>query len=361
MRWKKLRDWFPVGWKETLITLGILLLASVCCSLLHGLDASGSYASMVFVLAVMCVARVTTGYLYGIIASFVGVVATNYLLTYPYGALNFTIAGYPLTFCVMLAVSIITSALTTRAKAHERLKAETEKEIMRANLLRAISHDIRTPLTSILGATSAVLEGGDRVSPEKQRELLTQVQEEARWLINMVENLLSITRMNNENALLSKQPEVVEEVVGGAVQKFRSRYPNVCITIRPSEEFAVASMDATLMEQVLINIMENAVLHGKNTTRITLTLTQDDQWVSIAVEDDGGGVDPKIIHKILDDSFSQIREERSDTKRNMGIGLSVCRSIIKAHGGAIAVGNTEQGAEFTVTLPRDQEEEYPDD
>ena len=93
MQWKRLRDWFPVGWRETLITAGILLVASACCSLLHGLDASGSYASMVFVLAVMCVARVTTGYLYGIIASFVGVVATNYIFTYPYGALNFTITA----------------------------------------------------------------------------------------------------------------------------------------------------------------------------------------------------------------------------------------------------------------------------
>ena len=361
MKWKKLRDWFPVGWRETLLTAGILVVAVICCALLHGLDASGSYASMVFVLAVVCVARVTTGYLYGIIASFVGVVATNYTFTYPYGAFNFTIAGYPLTFCVMLAVSIITSALTTQTKAHERLRAETEKEIMRANLLRAISHDIRTPLTCILGATSTILESGDRVSPEKQRELLTQVQEESRWLINMVENLLSITRMNNGNALLSKQPEVVEEVVGGAVQKFRKRYPNVRITIHPPEDFAVASMDATLMEQVLINIMENAVLHGKNTTCIILTLTQNEQWVSIAVEDDGGGVDPKILHKILDDSFSKFREERSDMKRNMGIGLSVCRSIITAHDGAIAVRNTEQGAEFTVTLPRDQGEEYTDD
>ena len=100
MKWKKLRDWFPVGWRESLLTAGILIVAVICCALLHGLDASGSYASMVFVLAVVCVARVTTGYLYGILASFVGVVATNYTFTYPYGAFNFTIAGYPLTFCV---------------------------------------------------------------------------------------------------------------------------------------------------------------------------------------------------------------------------------------------------------------------
>ena len=354
----RLRDWLPVSWRETGVTALILIVALGACFFLHELDEGGSYASMIFVLAVMCVARTTTGYLYGIIASFVGVAATNYTFTYPYGALNFTIAGYPLTFVVMLAVSILTSALTTQAKAHERLRSETEKEIMRANLLRAISHDIRTPLTSILGATSAVLESGDKISEETRRELLTHAQEEARWLINMVENLLSITRMNNDNALISKQPEIVEEVVGGAVQKFRKRYPNVRIHIVPPEQFAVVSMDATLMEQVLINLMENAVLHGKKTSWISITFAQRPRQVDIRVTDDGGGVDPKIIHRILDDSFSQIREERSDMKRNMGIGLSVCRSIVAAHGGSMAVRNTDSGAEFTVTLPLDQEEDY---
>ena len=332
---KKLKKYFPISLRDTAVAVITMLAAMCLCMALLPIDRSGGYASMVFVLAVVCVARFTSGYLYSVVASFVGVVCTNYIFTYPYWALNFSIAGYPLTFFSMLTVSILTSAQTTQVREHERLCSETEKEKLRANLLRAISHDIRTPLTSIIGSISAVVENGDKLTESTKTELLGHAQEEAKWLINMVENLLSITRMNNGNALLSKQPEVVEEVVGGAVQKFRKRYPNVRITIHPPEDFAVASIDATLMEQVLINIMENAVLHGKNTTCITLTLTQDEQWVSIAVEDDGGGVDPRILHKILDDSFSQIREERSDMKRNMGIGLSVCRSIITAHGGSV--------------------------
>ena len=352
-RWK---SWFPVSWRDTGETALILAAAVGICVFLHRLDESGSYASMVFVLAVMCVARSTSGYLYGILASFFGVVATNYTFTYPYNAFNFTISGYPLTFVVMLAVSILTSTLTTQAKDHERMRRETEKEMLRANLLRAVSHDIRTPLTAILGATSAVLEGGDRITPAARRELLTHVQEECRWLINMVENLLSITRMSNESTLLTRQPEVVEEVVGGAVQKFRRSYPGIRIVVRPPERFAVVEMDATLMEQVLINLMENAVIHGKNTTSITISFARRPGQVDILVSDDGGGVDPRIIDRVLDDAFSQIRQERTDTKRNMGIGLSVCRSIVAAHGGSMVVRNTEQGAEFTVTLPLQQEE-----
>ena len=358
MKWKMKREWLRLSWRDTWVSGAILLAATACCVGLHQLDQEGNSAAMVFVLAVVCIARFTAGYLYGVIASFLGVIFTNYIFTYPYGSLNFTIAGYPVTFVVMLAVSVITSALTTRTRDQERLRSQTEKEIMRANLLRAISHDIRTPLTSILGATSAVLENGEKLSPETRTELLRQVQEEARWLINMVENLLSITRMNNENAILSKQPEIVEEVVGGAVQKFRKRYTDVSIRIQPPETFAVVRMDATLMEQVLINLMENAVIHGKNTRHIYLSFLQTEDTVSILVEDDGGGVDPRIIHRILDDSFSQIREERGDTKRNMGIGLSVCRSIVTAHGGTMSVRNTERGAEFSVTLPLEQEELY---
>lgn len=350
--------WFPLSWHDTWVSCLVLGAAVGLCTLLLQIDSSGGFASMVFVMAVVCISRLTDGYFYGIVASFVGVAFTNYIFTYPYWSLNFTISGYPLTFISMLSVSLITSTLTTRTKEHERLRIETEKEKMRGNLLRAISHDIRTPLTSIMGATSAILEDGDKLSEENKRELLTQVHEEARWLLNMVENLLSITRMNNDNALISKQPEVVEDVVGDAVQKFRKRYHHVKITVVPPEEFAVVSMDATLMEQVLLNIMENAVIHGKNTTKIQVTFDQTEEQVAILISDNGGGVEPKLLPHILEDSFQNIREKQTDSRRNMGIGLSVCRSIVTAHGGAISVRNTQLGAEFSIYLPLEQEENY---
>ena len=353
---RKLKKIFPVSLRDTAVMAAIMLAAMALCVAISSIDSSGGYASMIFVLAVVCVARFTSGYLYSVVASFVGVVCTNYIFTYPYWALNFSIAGYPLTFFSMLAVSILTSAQTTQVREHERLCSETEKEKLRANLLRAISHDIRTPLTSIIGSISAVVENGDKLTESTKTELLGHAQEEARWLINMVENLLSITRMNNENTLLSKQPEVLEEVVGGAVQKFRGRYPGVRIQVVPPAEFAVVSMDAMLMEQVLTNLMENAVIHGKGTTLVEISFRQTADQVTILVSDDGGGVDPKLLPHILEDSYAQIRDQRKDTVRNMGIGLSVCRSIVAAHGGTIAVRNTEAGAEFAITLPLDEED-----
>ena len=353
---KTLKKYFPISLRDTAVAVITMLAAMCLCVALLSIDRSGGYASMVFVLAVVCVARFTSGYLYSVVASLVGVVCTNYIFTYPYWALNFSIAGYPLTFFSMLTVSILTSAQTTQVREHERLCSETEKEKLRANLLRAISHDIRTPLTSIIGSISAVVENGDKLTESTKTELLGHAQEEAKWLINMVENLLSITRMNNENALLSKQPEVLEEVVGGAVQKFRGRYPGVRIRVVPPAEFAVVSMDAMLMEQVLINLMENAVVHGRGTTLVQISFVQMEKEVVILVSDDGGGVDPKLLPHILEDSFAQIRDQRKDTGRNMGIGLSVCRSIITAHGGTIAVRNTDAGAEFAITLPLDEED-----
>ena len=156
----------------------------------------------------------------------------------------------------------------------------------------------------------------------------------------------------------SGKTEVYFEAVAEALRHISRRCAEHHLHVQSGEDYLLARIDAKLIVQVLINIMENAVLHGQNTTRITLTLTQDESWVSIAVEDDGGGVDPKIIHKILDDSFSQIREERSDMKRNMGIGLSVCQSIIRAHSGFFAAGNApEGGAVFRFGLPMEEEKD----
>ena len=148
---------FPFSWRDLAVSAAILSCAAGICIPLQRANSSDGFASPVFVLAVLCVSRFTTGYLFGLIASVLGVVCVNFIFTYPYWVVNFTLSGYPLTFLVFLAVSIMTCALTTQVRQSERLRAENEKEKMRANLLRSVSHDIRTPLTSIVGSTSAVL------------------------------------------------------------------------------------------------------------------------------------------------------------------------------------------------------------
>ena len=142
------------------ITAAILAATSGLSYLLHRVSNSDFHVPMLFVLAVLFISLLTDGYVYGIIASMAAVIGVNYIFTYPYFALNFTITGYPMTFLTMLAVSICVSALTTRIKKQEQIRLEVEKEKTRANLLRAISQDIRTPLTSIVGNTGES-EGSD--------------------------------------------------------------------------------------------------------------------------------------------------------------------------------------------------------
>jgi len=162
---------FPFSWRDLLLSVLILCCAVGLYILLQTIGSSDGFASPVFVLAVLCVSRFTTGYLFGLLASVLSVFFVNVIFTYPFWAMNFTISGYPLTFLVFLTVSVVTCALTTQVRRQERVRAESEKETMRANLLRSVSHDIRPPLTSIVGSTSVILEN-PALPPEEQRELL---------------------------------------------------------------------------------------------------------------------------------------------------------------------------------------------
>ena len=199
------------------ITAAILAATSGLSYLLHRVSNSDFHVPMLFVLAVLFISLLTDGYVYGIIASMAAVIGVNYIFTYPYFALNFTITGYPMTFLTMLAVSICVSALTTRIKKQEQIRLEVEKEKTRANLLRAISHDIRTPLTSIVGSASGILENQKVLTQEREMELVQDIKDEAQWLIRIVENLLSVTRINGENAKINTEDEVVEEIISSAV------------------------------------------------------------------------------------------------------------------------------------------------
>ena len=221
---------------DLLLTAAILAMATVLCTLLRRIDDGSGYVNLIFVLAVATISRWTEGYFWGIFSAVSGVLFVNYVFTYPYWEFNFTITGYPFTFLAMLTVSMMISAMNTQIKKQERLRIETEKEAVRANLLRAMSHDIRTPLTSIVGNTAAILENEDSFSPEQKRRLLEDVNEDAQWLIRMVENLLSITRMSGGQAKIEKDCEAAEEIVGVSVSKFTKRFPAIKVSIEVPDE-----------------------------------------------------------------------------------------------------------------------------
>lgn len=346
--------------RNILITLTILAAATVICFFLQQSVGTEAHAPLLFVLAVLFISRFTDGYGYGIFSAMAAVIAVNYIFTYPYFAFNFTITGYPLTFLVMLAVALSVSALTTQIKNQEKLRLESEKEKMRANLLRAVSHDIRTPLTSIAGSASVILENQDALSQDKVMELVANIKEEAQWLVRMVENLLSITRMNAENAKIDKQEELAEEVISAAVSKFKKRFPGIETEVYVPDEILLVPMDATLIEQVLVNLLENSVIHGRTTSRIRIQVSKQEERAVFSVEDNGGGIDESVLPVIFDGNLVA-RGESSDNKRNMGIGLSVCKSIIKAHRGNMRAENREEGgARMIFTLPMEMEEQHGD-
>ncbi|WP_418539146.1 sensor histidine kinase [Massilistercora timonensis] len=346
--------------RNILITLTILAAATVICFFLQQSVGTEAHAPLLFVLAVLFISRFTDGYGYGIFSAMAAVIAVNYIFTYPYFAFNFTITGYPLTFLVMLAVALSVSALTTQIKNQEKIRLESEKEKMRANLLRAVSHDIRTPLTSIAGSASVILENKNALSQDKVMELVANIKEEAQWLVRMVENLLSITRMNTENAKIDKQEELAEEVISAAVSKFEKRFPGVETEVHVPDEILLVPMDATLIEQVLVNLLENSVIHGRTTSRIRIQVSKQEETAVFSVEDNGEGIEESVLPVIFDGNLVA-RGESSDNKRNMGIGLSVCKSIIKAHRGNMRAENREEGgARMIFTLPMEMEEQHGD-
>ena len=350
-----LKKYFPLSSSGWIIFLAAMAVASVLCWFLGQITTSDTHVPMIFVLAVLVVSLCTEGYFYGILAAVSSVLGVNYAFTYPYLKLDFSIYGYPLTFMTMLAVGFAVSTLTTRLKSQEKLRAESEREKMRANLLRAVSHDLRTPLTAISGSIATVLEDGSQaLSRQQQRELLLDAKQDADWLCRMVENLLSITRISgDEISRINKQEEIVEEVFSEAVMNFKKRFDDVKVSVSVPDEVLLVPMDAMLIEQVIFNLMDNARTHGRSTTEIRLYARPEGADVAIGVEDNGVGIDPETMPHLFDGSLPLSGKGAVDTTRCMGIGLSVCRSIVEAHGGRIHAENLPSGGarvEFTLPL-----------
>ena len=243
---------------------------------------------------------------------------------------------------------------------NQRIKdLETEKEKMRSNLLRAVSHDLRTPLTGIIGAATTLLENGTQIASEDSRRMLMDIQHDAEWLIHMVENLLSVTKITGGTTNLKKQDEIIEEIVGEAVGRIRKRFPDSVVNVSVPEEMLIVPMDATLIEQVLINLMENAVQHGKTTTRIELRLSSADGLAVFEVADNGCGIEKELLPHLFEGYLTRDQEEISDQRRNMGIGLSVCMSIVQAHGGTMRAENRKKGGallQFSLPLEENSHE-----
>ena len=348
-----------------LFTIWAMALATGISSIYHHVNPTGSAnVALIYILTIIIISYHTDKYRYGIISGIISVFFINYQFTYPFGQFSFAVSGYPFTFMVMYFISILTSATTFRMKDQarkineaEKFLAEAEKEKLRANLLRAVSHDLRTPLTSMIGASSSYLENEAALPPEEKRELVSEIYEDANWLLHMVENLLSVTRITDGGAsVLKKTPEAAEEVLFDAVSTSRKRYPDLQIKTVIPDEFVTAPMDPLLIKQVLLNLIENAYFHARSTKPLECTLSSTEDAIKFCIRDYGSGIAPDRLSGIFDAVPSAPSSAAStvDTRKGMGIGLSICKAIVNAHNGEITARNLTEGAEFCFTIPKEE-------
>ena len=244
------------------------------------------------------------------------------------------------------------NARNAREKEETMVLAENER--LRANLLRAVSHDLRTPLTSIMGNADNLMSCGESLEPETRRQLYTDIYRDAQWLNEMVENLLSASRMHDGKLNLNMTTELIDDMISEAVSHLGRRLENHTVIRNRSDELLFVKADARLMVQVVINLLDNAVKYTPEGTAIRIDTAAEDGNVVVRIADEGPGIPDDQKQRIFDLFYSS-GNPTGDSRRGLGIGLALCRSIIKAHGGSISVSDNEpHGAVFEFALPRNE-------
>lgn len=256
--------------------------------------------------------------------------------------------------------SILLSILGECALALENEKNAIEKEEaavlakneqLRANLLRAISHDLRTPLTSISGNASNLISNGSSFDENTKMRLYTDIYDDSMWLINLVENLLAVTRIEEGRLNLNMTDDLIVDAITEAIHHINRKSVEHHISVQNENDLLLAKMDAKLIVQVIINIVDNAIKYTPKGSNITIRTSKQRDKAVVSVADDGNGIPDEMKPKIFDMFYSGANKI-ADSRRSLGLGLSLCKSIINAHGGNITVcDNIPHGTVFTFTLP----------
>lgn len=337
---------------------GILIAATLVGLLFSGLKIPEANIIAVYILGVLIISIITSSWMYSFLASVISVLAFNFLFTIPRFTLRAYDPSYPVTFGIMFLVALITGSLASRMKEYARESAQAamqiEKEQLRADLLRSISHDLRTPLTSISGNASNLLSNENEFSQETRMQIYGDIYDDSMWLIKLVENLLSVTRIEDGRMDLRMSAELMDEVIAEAMRHTDRNRDGRKIEVSSDEEFILGKMDARLIVQVVINLVDNAVKYTPEGAQIRIHTGKKDGMVVVSVSDTGPGILDEQKSKVFD-MFYTGTNRAADGRRSLGLGLGLCRSIIRAHGGEIWVSdNKPQGAVFTFTLPAEE-------
>ncbi len=274
-----------------------------------------------------------------------------------FGVVGIVIDGNPLdSFENSIVLSILGEcalALKNEKALNEREEAAilAKNELMRANLLRSISHDLRTPLTSISGNAAMLMDNEGVIDTEKRKKVYSDIYEESLWLINLVENILSVTQIENGTMNLNTSPELMEEIVQEALKHINKRRGNHKIIVTLDDSYPMVEVDAKLIVQVLINILDNGIKYTPEDSEITIVIKRLENKVLVEIGDNGPGIPDESKERVFE-MFYSLNNNISDSRRSLGLGLALCKSIITAHGGEITVrDNYPKGTIFSFNLP----------
>ncbi len=236
-----------------------------------------------------------------------------------------------------------------RDKNEVALKVKDEE--LKANLLRSISHDLRTPLTSIYGNSDILLHNGENLPQDMRKDLYKDIFDDSNWLLNLIENLLSITKVEDGTMKLNMQPQIIEEVIDEAMKHISRDKKDHKIKVSIEDDYLMAKMDVRLIIPVIINIIDNAIKYTPKGSSIFVKSYKKDSNIIIEIADDGLGIKDSDKEKIFEKFYSASKNSISDSKRSIGLGLYLCKIIVEAHGGQIKVeDNLPHGAKFIISL-----------
>lgn len=249
---------------------------------------------------------------------------------------------------VQVALSIEREKIS---KKQQQSKMEMESERLRSNLLRAVSHDLKTPLTGIEGSASAILENWNNIDDDTKRQLLSSIYDDAQWLSHSVDNILNITQIEDGRIEVKKNMEAVEEIISETISRVQKYKGNHIINIKIPENLIMIPMDGSLIEQVLVNLIDNALKYTPNESIINVEAYIKDEKAVFEVSDNGKGISEKDMPFVFD-RFYTAGISANNTRKGIGLGLAICKSIILAHNGEISAFNGKNGgAVFKFTLP----------
>ena len=281
-----------------------------------------------------------------------------------YGVIGIVLDGEQLdAFEKSILLSILGEcalALENDRNAREKEEAAllAQKEQLRANLLRSISHDLRTPLTSISGNASNLLSDEEKFDATVRKQLYTDIYDDSMWLINLVENLLSVTKIEEGKLNIRLQVELLDEVVTEALQHVNRKKEEHHILFEPSEDFILVKIDARMIMQVVINLVDNAIKYTPKESTITISTEKKEGLALVHIKDDGLGISDEMKSLVFDMFYSGAKN-LADSRRSLGLGLPLCKSIINAHGGDLILEDVSpHGAVFTFSLPIEEVDLY---